>query len=213
MKVTAVIPVYNEQNTVGNVLKAVTSSKRISKTIVVDDGSTDNTYNIIEKFKVDVIRLKKRLGKGNAVRIATRDVKSDVLLFLDADLVNLKIHDIDKLLDPVINGDAVMTIGLMDKSNIIANMIMPYFPLTGGQRAILTKVFMEVREIPLIEGWGLESVMNDYCRKKKLGLAKIKLEGVDHVGVQAKKYGLIAFIKQICEVGVIRLKLLNVKYN
>ena len=75
-----------------------------------------------------------------------------MLLFFDADLLNLKKEHVEKLLNPVANGDVAMVIGSMDKGNFIANMIMPSFPLTGGQRAILTKVFMEVRKIPLIKG-------------------------------------------------------------
>ncbi|MDP3765791.1 MAG: glycosyltransferase family 2 protein [Nanoarchaeota archaeon] len=213
MKVTAIVPVYNEEKTIGNVLKVLTSSNRIDKIVVVDDGGSDNTPKIIRKFKVKVITLKSNTGKGNAVKIATKDIKSDIILFLDADLYNLKKDHIDKMLKPVVDGDSVMVIGLMDKGNFIANMIMPYFPLTGGQRAILTPVFMEIRKTPLIKGWGLESVMNDYCRKKNLKFSTIKLDGVDHVGVQAKKHGLMAFLKQIYDVVLTRIKLLSIKYD
>lgn len=213
MKVTAVMPVYNEEKTVANVLDVLTSSDKVDNIIVVDDGSTDNTPKIIRKFKVKVITLKKNTGKGNAVKIATNDIKSDIILFLDADLYNLKKEHIDKMLKPVTDGDSVMVIGLMDKGNFIANMIMPYFPLTGGQRVILAPVFMEIRKTPLIKGWGLESVMNDYCRKKNLKFSTIKLNGVDHVGVQAKKHGLMAFLKQIYDVVLTRIKLFGVKYD
>ena len=213
MKVTAVVPVYNEEKTVKGVLDALVSSDKIDEIIVVDDGSTDDTPNIIKKFKVKVIILKKNTGKGNAVEIGTKNIKSDIMLFFDADLLNLKKEHIDKLLAPVANGESAMAIGLMDKGNLIANMIMPYFPLTGGQRAILTKVFMEIKKIPLIGGWGLESVMNDYCRKKNLKFSIVKLDGVDHVGVQAKKYGLMVFLKQIYDVALTRIKLLGFKYN
>ena len=213
MKITAVVPVYNEERTVKGVLDALLSSKRIDNIIVVDDGSTDNTYKIIRKFKVKVIRLKKQHGKGNAIKIGTKNIKSDIILFFDADLLNLKKRHIDKLLAPVANGESVMAIGLMDKDNLIANMIMPYFPLTGGQRAILTKVFTEIKKIPLIGGWGLESVMNDYCKKKNLKFSIIKLDGVDHVGVQAKKYGLMAFLRQIYDVALTRVRLLRIRYN
>lgn len=213
MRVTAIIPVYNEERTIGNVLKTLTSSNSIDDIVVVDDGSTDGTSNLIKQFKVKVIIMKKNIGKGNAVKIGTKNIKSDVILFLDADLLNIKKEDIDKLLNPVINDDAAMVIGLMDKGNIISDIIMPYFPLTGGQRTILTKVFMEIRKSPLIEGWGLESVMNDYCKKKKLKVVKVKLDGVDHIGMQHKKYGVMTFLKQIYEVTLTKIKLLTVKYN
>ncbi len=213
MKVTAVVPVYNEEKTVGNVLKTLTSSDKIDQVIVINGGSTDSTLEIIKKFKVKIINLRYPNGKGDAVRIGTKNIKCEILLFFDADLIGLKKEHIDKLLEPVVNEGAAMVIGLRDKNNIIGNMVMPYFPLTGGERAMLTKVFMEIRKSPLIEGWGLESVMNDYCKKKKLKVVKIKLDGMDHIGLQTKKYGLMAFLKEIYDVALTKIKLFGVKYD
>ncbi|MBI2650337.1 glycosyltransferase family 2 protein [Candidatus Woesearchaeota archaeon] len=216
MKVTAVVPVYNEEKTIGNVLKVLTSSNQIGNILVVDDGSIDNTPKVLKKIKskkLKIIKLKKNSGKGSAVRVATKKLKSDIILFIDSDLIGLKEEHIKKLLDPVINKNAAMVIGLRDKGNAFANMLMPYFPLTGGERAILAKVFMAIRKSPLIEGWGLESVMNDYCKKKKLNIAKVKLDGMDHIGLQTKKYGLMAFLKEIYDVILIKIKLFGVKYD
>lgn len=216
MRITAIVPVYNEEKTIGNLLDILISHDKIEKIIVVNDGSTDNTQKIITRYKskkVRTISLKKNTGKGNAIRVGTRNIKSDIILFLDADLLRIKINDIDKLINPVLCGSAAMVIGLMDKRNVISYIIMPYFPLTGGQRAILTRVFMEIRKIPLIDGWGLESVMNDYCKKKKLKIVKIKLDNIDHVGMQHKKYGIFALLKQIYDVAMVRIKLLRLKYN
>ena len=219
MKVTAVVPVYNEEKTIKNVLEVLTSSDRINEIIVINGGSTDRTPHIINKFKsnkklkIRIMNLKHPNGKGDAVRIGTKNIKSEILLFFDADLIGLKKEHIDKLLEPVVNEGAAMVIGLRDKGNLIGNMLMPYFPLTGGERAILTKVFMEIRKCPLIEGWGLESVMNDYCKKKKLKIFKVKLDGMNHIGLQTKKYGLMAFLKEIYDVVLIKIKLFGVKYN
>ena len=213
MKVTAVVPVYNEEKTIGNVLKVLLASDKIDFVIVIDDGSTDNTQKILKQFKIKVIKLKKNIGKGGAIRIATKNIKSDIIIFIDADLIGLKKEHIDNLLEPIVKGNAVMVIGLRDKGNVITNMIMPYFPLTGGERAILTKVFMNIRKFPLIEGWGLESVMNDYCKKKKLKVAKVRFDGVDHIGLQTKKYGWMAFSKEIYDVALTKIKLLNINYD
>ncbi len=213
MKVTAVVPVYNEEKTIGNVLEILTASDKIDEVIVINGGSTDGTSKIIKQFKVKIINLKHPNGKGDAVGTGTKNIKSEILLFFDADLIGLKKEHIDKLLEPVVNEGAAMVIGLRDKNSVIGNMIMPYFPLTGGERAILTRVFMEIRKCPLIEGWGLESVMNDYCKKKKLKVVKVKLGGMDHIGVQTKKYGLMAFLKEIYDVILTKIKLFGVKYD
>ena len=213
MKVTAVVPVYNEEKTIRNVLNALISNDKIDEIIVVDSGSTDKTPNIIKQFKVKIITLKKPKGKGHAVEVGTKNITTDIILFCDADLIGLRKEHIDKLLEPIFKKDAAMVIGLRDKGNIIANGIMPYFPLTGGERAILTKVFMKIRKNSLIEGWGLESVMNDYCKKKNLKVIKVKLDGMNHIGLQTKKYGLMAFLKEIYDVVLTRIKLLGVKYD
>ncbi|MBI3035010.1 glycosyltransferase family 2 protein [Candidatus Woesearchaeota archaeon] len=213
MKVTAVVPVYNEEKTVGNVLKTLTSSDKINEIIVVNGGSTDNTSKIIKKFRVRIINLKHPSGKGGAVKAASAKIKSDVILTFDADLVGLRKEHIDKLLRHVLDESAAMVIGLRDKKNFIGNMLMPYFPLTGGERAFAANVFLDMMKYPLIKGWGLESVMNDYCKKKKLKVVKVKLDGMDHIGLQTKKYGLFAFLKEIYDVVLTKIKLLVVKYD
>ena len=220
MKVTAIIPVYNEEKTIAGVLDALASSSPINEIIVVNGASTDNTPKIIKKFssyknsKVRIINLKSREGgKGMAVKTAAKDIKSNIIMLFDGDLIGLKKENVQKLLEPVANGEASMAIGLRDKGNAIGNMIMPYFPLTGGERAFASKVFLEIMKIPLIEGWGLESVMNDYCRKKKLKISKVKLDGVDHIGLQTKKFGLMAFLKEIYDVISTKAKLMGVRYD
>lgn len=216
MKVTAVVPVYNEEKTIKGVLDLLVSSKKINEIIVIDSGSKDKTPQIIKTFKykkIKKMRLKEPIGKGGAVKVATKNIKSDITLFFDADLVGLKKEHVEQLLEPIVNKNAVMVIGLRDKGNFIANMLMPYFPLTGGERAMPTNVFMKIRKSPLIGGWGLESVMNDYCKKKKLKVVKVKLNGMDHIGLQTKKYGLMAFLKEIYDVVLTKIKLWGVRYN
>ncbi len=219
MKVTAVVPAYNEEKTVGNVLKALASTNRISEIVAINAGSTDNTLNIIKRFKshknprVKIINMKKPEGKGNTVREGTKNIDADILLFFDADLIGLRREHIDKLLDPVLKEHAGMVIGLRDKSNVIANMIMPYFPLTGGERAMPKKYFIDIIKNSLIEGWGLESVMNDYCKKKRLKVVKVKLDGMNHIGLQTKKFGIIAFLKEIYYVIITKIRLLGVNYD
>ena len=49
--------------------------------------------------------------------------------------------------------------------------------------------------------------------KKKLKIAKVKLNGMDHIGIQTKKYGLMAFLKEIYDVVLTKIKLFGVKYE
>ena len=117
------------------------------------------------------------------------------------------------MLNVLIKEKAGMVIGLRDKENFLANLIMPYFPLTGGERALRTNIFKDIIKIPFRERWGLEWIMEDYLKKKKLKIAKIRLEGVDHIGLQTKKYGIMAFLKQIYDFVLTKIKLFGVKYD
>lgn len=220
MKVIAIVPVYNEERTVGDVLNTLSSSDKINELIIVNGASTDKSAEIIKKFKknkkpkVRVINLKSREGgKGRAIKIAAENLKSDAIMLFDSDLIGLTKEHVSKLIEPIINEKASMVIGLRDKNNAIGNMLMPYFPLTGGERVFASDVFMKIMKIPLIEGWGLESVMNDYCKKKKLKVVKVRLDGMDHIGLQTKKFGLMAFMKETYDIISTKAKLIGVRYD
>ncbi len=86
MKTAAVIPAYNEGNNIKNVLNEV--SQFVDEIIVVDDGSEDETYEIISNYPVRALRHEINLGKGAAMKTgceAALKLNCDVILCLDAD--------------------------------------------------------------------------------------------------------------------------------
>ena len=106
-KFSVIVPVYNEQNTVDEILRQTEAaavpgwSKEI---IVVDDGSTDRTKAILKSWetKVRVIYKEKNEGKGSALSIGFRKAAGDVILVQDADL-EYNPHDYSVLLAPFDN--------------------------------------------------------------------------------------------------------------
>ena len=108
MKLTIVIPVYNEKKTIEEILKQVMAVKipKINKEIIiVDDKSTDGTREILKKIKKRPPRLRiiyhsQNRGKGAAVRTGFQNANGDILLVQDADL-EYDPHDIPKLLEPI----------------------------------------------------------------------------------------------------------------
>jgi glycosyltransferase involved in cell wall biosynthesis len=90
MKITVIIPAFNEKNTIQEIVRRVQAMKLIEEIIIVDDGSTDGTREIISKMDgrdhVRVILLEKNQGKGAAVRTGISNATGEVLIIQDADL-------------------------------------------------------------------------------------------------------------------------------
>lgn len=90
MKLTVIIPAYNEKNTIQEIVRRVKAMKMVDEIIIVDDGSTDGTRAIITPMdgreNVKVILHEKNQGKGAAVRTGISAATGDVLMIQDADL-------------------------------------------------------------------------------------------------------------------------------
>jgi glycosyltransferase involved in cell wall biosynthesis len=114
MKLSVIIPVYNESESIQEILKRVQSQKVAKEIIVVDDGSMDGTRDVLKKLNgkggVRVILHEQNKGKGAAVRTGMSAAKGDVLLIQDADL-EYDPRDIPHLLQPINEGIADVVYG------------------------------------------------------------------------------------------------------
>ena len=97
------IPAYNEEQTIADVVKCVKSIDKIQKVIVVSDGSTDSTAEIARECGADVIELDENVGKGGAIRAGINECGTEIILFLDADLIGLTEKHVLDLIEPVID--------------------------------------------------------------------------------------------------------------
>jgi glycosyltransferase involved in cell wall biosynthesis len=84
-QVSVIIPAYNEQDAIADVVARVVGQGRWREVLVVDDGSTDLTAERAEKAGARVLRHPYNKGNGAAVKTGLREAKSDVVLLLDAD--------------------------------------------------------------------------------------------------------------------------------
>jgi dolichol-phosphate mannosyltransferase len=116
MKLSIIIPVYNEEKTVAQVLKKVSqvhSKGVVKEIIVVDDGSSDNTLARIRSLRLRAIKIithKKNQGKGAAVRTGITKATGEYIIIQDADL-EYNPQDIPNLLKPIQNGTAKVVYG------------------------------------------------------------------------------------------------------
>lgn len=108
-KISAIIPALNEAKTVNRVIDEVLKLKEVSELILVNDGSTDQTEEKIQKYKSDprfvYIKHHKNHGKGIAVKTGLAKAKNEIILLLDADLKNITYQKIRKIILPVINDE------------------------------------------------------------------------------------------------------------
>jgi glycosyltransferase involved in cell wall biosynthesis len=90
MKLTVIIPVYNEVKTVQEIIKRVQATGLADEILVIDDGSTDGSREILANLhregKAKVIYHDRNQGKGKAVRTGIENASGDLLIIQDADL-------------------------------------------------------------------------------------------------------------------------------
>ena len=115
MKLSILIPVYNEIKTIEKIIQKVKEQEiRKIQIIVVDDGSTDGTREFLKKSlfkKVDkIIYHKKNKGKGAAIRSAQKKVIGDIVIIQDADL-EYDPKDYKKLIKPIVLGQTSVVYG------------------------------------------------------------------------------------------------------
>ena len=134
MKLSIIVPCYNERETLGEVLQRLMKLQLLCEVevIVVDDGSTDGSAKVVEKFpKVQLIRHEVNKGKGAALKTGIEKSSGDFILIQDADLEYFP-EDIPKLIDPILSDKADVVLGSrflgkpegMSRSHLFANKLL-----------------------------------------------------------------------------------------
>lgn len=116
MKLSVLIPVYNERSTIESLLKRVQAAPYEKEIILVDDASTDGTREILTRLardhrdQVRLILHQKNCGKGAAIRTAIEHITGDIVIIQDADL-EYDPKDYPRLLEPILDGHADVVFG------------------------------------------------------------------------------------------------------
>lgn len=189
MNIVAIIPAYNEENTIGGVLTVLKKIPEIKKIIVVSDGSEDNTVEIAKSFEVDVIALEENMGKGGAMKIGLDKCSADVLLFLDADLIGLKKKHIYDLLDPVLKNKADITIGIFEEGRIFTDLAQKMIPKLSGQRALKASVLEGISNLEVAR-FGVEVALNRHIEGSNLKVKRVVLSNMSHI-MKEEKLGFL----------------------
>ena len=114
MKLSIIIPVFNEENTIASIIQKVQSADYDKEIIVVDDASTDGTKDILQKLsqqpKLKIFYHERNRGKGAAIRTAIKNITGNITIIQDADLEYDPV-DYTILLKPILDGRADVVYG------------------------------------------------------------------------------------------------------
>jgi glycosyltransferase involved in cell wall biosynthesis len=132
LKLSVIIPVYNEVRTIAKTIERVRRVDIEKEIVVVDDFSTDGTRELLSQIPdITLVLHKQNMGKGFAIRTALEHVTGDVVVIQDADLEYIP-EDFPFLIAPILDGEAEVVYGsrfmkarpIMRRANYIANRML-----------------------------------------------------------------------------------------
>ncbi|MDR2829616.1 MAG: glycosyltransferase [Methanobrevibacter sp.] len=157
--VSIVIPAYNEEKNIGNIISMVKEISYVNEIIVVDDGSYDKTAIKANEAGAMVISHINNQGKGSAIETGLKHSKGDIIAFIDGDIQNLNSKQMDAMVKPIMEGKTDITKTKFKREHgrvteLTAKPLLNFFfpeinleqPLSGqfaGKRSALTKIRLE----------------------------------------------------------------------
>lgn len=185
----AIIPAFNEGKTIGNVVSVLKGVSLIDDIIVVSDGSTDSTAKVAKELGVKVIELVENRGKGGAMKAGLEGTVADVILFLDADLLGLTTSHVYDLVQPVLDGDAEMTVGIFGKGRVATDLAQKVAPYLSGQRAVRRSLLENVSGMDMAR-FGVEVALTRHIETSRAKVIEVILGDMSHV-IKEEKLGVI----------------------
>jgi glycosyltransferase involved in cell wall biosynthesis len=170
MKVSCIVPAYNEASRIMNVLEVLVHHELVGEVIVVNDASTDDTKELLDKFPgITLINHESNMGKTKAILTGLHQSKYEMVMLIDSDLVGLSSVAIADLITPVLVGTADITISL--RYNALSIYKLFGIDFVSGERVFAKRLLLEHEEVlRTLPGFGLEVFMNQLIIKNGLRL-------------------------------------------
>jgi glycosyltransferase involved in cell wall biosynthesis len=164
MGVVVIIPAYNEEKTVSQVVTAALACELVEEVVVVSDGSTDRTVEEATAAGARVISLPENMGKGAAMHAGIKATGQDVILFLDGDLLGITPVHVRRIIEPVLEDRADMTVGVFGDGRFCTDIAQKIAPHLSGQRALRRSVITCAPDIGSSR-FGVETLLSKYAEE------------------------------------------------
>ena len=178
MKLSVIVPAYNEEETIDEIIKrvrAVDLGDVDLEMVIVDDASTDGTPERLKTYRgeagITVLRHDSNRGKGAAIRTGLDSASGDLVVIQDADL-EYDPNDYPRLIKPIIDGDADVVFGSrfagsvqnMRYINVVANKVLAWAAtLLFGKRITDEATCYKVLTTDTLRSFDLQCERFEFC--------------------------------------------------
>lgn len=223
-QVSAVVPAFNEARTISSIINIILQIKEISECIVIDDGSTDNTTQKIKPYLKDsrfvYIKLPKNKGKGFALRTGIKKATNEIILLLDADLLNITAPKIRKIIMPVIKDEVDVSRAGFRRTRgrvtefAVKPMMRIIFPDISFNQPISGQICAKksfLQQVNLEDRWGVDiGILLDAIQSQQR-ITEVNIGKLEHKAQNDTEIAEMA--RQVLETMIERAGLIRHKYK
>ncbi len=195
-RVGVVIPAFNEETNLSGVLDAVCATGWLAQIVVVDDGSTDATWAVAQRYarqdkRIAVLRLPQNRGKADAMLAGVQALHTDTVVFLDADLIGLQPPHLGRLCTPVSSHTCDMTVAVFRHGGVPTDISHRVAPVLSGQRCLWRVAAEQALTRLAGTGYGVEVGLTAYARRRDWRIQYVVWKQITHVMKEQKRGWLV----------------------